>query len=69
MLHTQTLPKSFLSLWKKGEVRGKDTLEGASQHQGNGCKLSSSFLMQSWFLSHKLCYVLIMLFITGFLSH
>ena len=28
VLHTQTLLKSLLSLWRKGEVRGKDPLEG-----------------------------------------
>ena len=28
VFHTQTLSKSFLSLWRLGEARGKDPLEG-----------------------------------------
>ena len=28
VFHTQTLSKSFFSLWRQGKVRGKDPLEG-----------------------------------------
>ena len=43
--------------------------KGASQNWGEGCKLPSSYLMQSWFLSRKICYIVIMYFTVGFLSH
>ena len=34
MLHTQTLSKSFLSLYRQGEARGKRDIGWDSQHQG-----------------------------------